>query len=243
RGVAGAYDRALKGIEACKKAGLEFQINTTITKRNLEDIDKIFDLVIELGAVAHHIFLLVPTGRGKAIEDEEIPPEEYERVLNWMYDKQHKMDTMIGEGHIVGHGSKMFMKATCAPHFFRVMHQRSKENGSNIAVGRAGLDSMTKGCLGGTGFAFISRTGDVFPCGYLPVSAGNVREKSFKTIWEDARLFNDLRDPKKLKGKCGACEYKIMCGGCRARAYARTGDYLAEEPYCIYKPKAWKAGA
>ncbi|MFQ5887443.1 MAG: SPASM domain-containing protein, partial [Candidatus Hydrothermarchaeales archaeon] len=230
-------------IEALKEAGMEFQINTTITKRNIGDIDKIFDLAVELGAAAHHIFLLVPTGRGKAIEDEEIPPEEYERVLNWMYDKQHEMDTRISEGHMRGHGSKMFMKATCAPHFFRVMHQRSKENGSNITVGRAGLDSMTKGCLGGTGFAFISRTGDVFPCGYLPVSAGNVRGKSFKTIWEDAGLFNDLRDPDKLKGKCGVCEYKIMCGGCRARAYARTGDYLAEEPYCIYKPKAWRKRA
>jgi radical SAM protein with 4Fe4S-binding SPASM domain len=102
---------------------------------------------------------------------------------------------------------------------------------------------MTSGCLGGTGFCFISRTGEVNPCGYLPVKAGNIRERSFKDIWLDSRLFNDLRDPKKLKGKCGKCEYKTRCGGCRARAYARYNDYLAEEPYCVYQPKSWKKGS
>lgn len=226
RKLPGAFDAAMKGIEACKKMGLDFQINTTVTKRNINDLQNIFDLAIKLGAEAHHIFLLVPTGRGKAIEDEEIPPEEYERVLNWMYDMQRS--------------KRMFMKATCAPHFFRVVDQRSKEEGLNITAGRTGLNAMTSGCLGGTGFCFISRTGEVNPCGYLPVKAGNIRERSFKDIWLDSRLFNDLRDPKKLKGKCGKCEYKIRCGGCRARAYARYNDYLAEEPYCVYQPKSWK---
>jgi radical SAM protein with 4Fe4S-binding SPASM domain len=96
---------------------------------------------------------------------------------------------------------------------------------------------MTKGCLGGTGFCFVSSTGDVFPCGYLPVLAGNIKKQSFKDVWENSKVFNDLRDVSKLKGKCGRCEYNTVCGGCRARAYAATGDYLEEEPYCIYVPK------
>ncbi|MEE8167785.1 MAG: heme b synthase [Candidatus Hydrothermarchaeales archaeon] len=229
RGMKGAYERSLKGIEACKEAGLEFQINTTVTKRNLDQLEHIFDQVVKLGAVAHHIFLLVPTGRGKALEDEEILPKEYERVLNWMYDMQKKMDS---EDSV-----RMFMKATCAPHFIRVIQQRSKEDGSNITLGRHGLDAITSGCMAGTAFCFISRYGEVNTCGYLPVKAGNIREQSFKEIWENSKLFNDLRDRKNLKGKCGACEYKVLCSGCRARAYARYNDYLAEEPYCVYQPK------
>ncbi len=230
----GAFDGAMRGIETLKDAGIDFQINTTVTKQNLDEIERVFDLAVRLGAVAHHIFLLVPTGRGKAIEDEEIPPAEYERVLGWMYEKQKEME---GKGH----GSmRMFMKATCAPHFFRVVDQREKENGGRgllQRVGRGRLDAMSKGCLGGTGFCFISRKGDVQPCGYLPVTAGNIKETPFREIWEDSKLFNDLRDPKKLKGKCGRCKYKLICGGCRARAYAKYNDYLEEEPYCVYEQR------
>lgn len=234
RGVRGAFDRALRGIEACKKAGLEFQINTTVTKHNVGDLQDIYNLAVELGAAAHHLFLLVPTGRGKAIEKEEIPPEEYERVLNWMYDVQK-------DGYSKANQPKIFMRATCAPHYLRVVKQRSKEDGLDIASGRKRLDALTSGCMGGISFAFISQIGDVNPCGYLPAKAGNIRERSFKDIWIGSKLFKELRNRRKLKGKCGACEYKILCGGCRARAYARYGDYLAEEPYCVYKPKAWVA--
>lgn len=221
RGVAGAYEEALRGIEACKKAGLEFQVNTTVTRRNLQELGKIHSKTKELGAAAHHIFLLVPTGRGKAIEDEEIPPEDYERVLNWMYDVRN-------EG--------LHMKATCAPHFVRVAHQRAKEAGEDRAS-KHGMDARMGGCMGGTGFAFISRRGEVNPCGYLPLKAGNIRGKSFREIWESAKLFLDLRNRAALQGKCGACEYKTACGGCRARAYARYGDYMQEEPYCVYTPR------
>ncbi len=221
RGVAGAYEEALKGINACKKAGLEFQVNTTVTRRNLQEIEKIHALTKELGAAAHHIFLLVPTGRGEAIEDEEIPPEDYERVLNWMYDVKD---------------DGVSMKATCAPHFVRIAHQRAMEGGRNTTM-KHGMDAMMGGCMGGTTFAFISRRGDVNPCGYLPLKAGNVREKSFREIWESAKLFLDLRNRRALKGKCGACEYRVACGGCRARAYAKHGDYMGEEPYCVYTPR------
>jgi heme b synthase len=223
RGVHGSYEKALRGIQACKKAGLEFQVNTTVTKRNLAELEQIHALTKELGAVAHHLFLLVPTGRGKAIEDEEIPPEDYERVLNWMYDVQD-------EG--------VFMKATCAPHYVRVTYQRAKKEGREVARGRHGMDAMMGGCMGGTAFAFISCKGEVNPCGYLPLKAGNVREESFREIWQDSELFRNLRNRKALKGKCGACEFKVACGGCRARAYAKYGDYMQEEPYCVYKPRS-----
>ncbi len=236
RGLSGAFENTLAGAKAAQEAGLDFQVNTTVTKRNVHDVQAIHDLAIEFGAVAHHIFLLVPTGRGEDLKDEEISPEEYEKVLNWMYDMQKKADGRApSSGHV-----QVFMKATCAPHFFRVMDQRSKEEGIEVTADGAGLNARTGGCLGGTGFCFISRTGDVNPCGYLPVSAGNIREQSFREIWEDSVLFKDLRDPRKLKGKCGKCEYKVACGGCRARAFAKYGDYLEAEPYCMYKPAGWK---
>ena len=222
RGESGAFDGALRGIDILKKEGLSFQINTTITKRNLEEIPRIYDLALGLGASALHIFLLVPTGRGEEIEHEEIPPAEYERVLNWFYDKSKDR--------------RIQLKATCAPHYFRIMRQRAKAEGIRITKETHGLEAMTKGCLGGSGFCFVSSKGDVYPCGYLPALAGNIRQKPFKVIWEKSKVFTDLRNPGMLTGKCGICEYRRVCGGCRARAYAATGDYLDEEPYCVYVP-------
>lgn len=222
RGEPGAFEGALRGIDILKNEGISFQINTTITKRNLEEIPRIYDLAIELEASALHIFLLVPTGRGEEIESEEIPPEEYERILNWFYDKSKD--------------KRMQLKATCAPHYFRIMRQRAKAEGIKITPQTHGFEAMTKGCLGGSGFCFVSSKGDVYPCGYLPALAGNIKQKPFKTIWEKSKVFNDLRDTGLLKGKCGICEYRNVCGGCRARAYAGNGDYLDEEPYCVYQP-------
>ncbi len=222
RGEPGAFEGAMRGIDILKKEEISFQINTTITKRNLAEIPGIYDLALELGASALHIFLLVPTGRGEEIEAEEIPPQEYERVLNWFYDKSK--------------GSRIQLKATCAPHYFRIMRQRAKAEGIKITRETHGLEAMTKGCLGGSGFCFVSSRGDVYPCGYLPALAGNIRQRPFRMIWEKSKVFNDLRNPAMLKGKCGACEYRMVCGGCRARAYAATGDYLDEEPYCVYVP-------
>jgi len=228
RGVKGAFEASLKGLEAVKRAGIDFQINTTITKRNINEIEDILNFVIKTGAVAHHIFLLVPTGRGKELVNEEIPPKDYERVLNWFYDKKKEVPIQL--------------KATCAPHFYRIMRQRAKEEGRKITFQTHGLDAMTRGCLGGTSFCFISHLGQVQPCGYLEIDCGNVRERPFDEIWGNSKVFNDLRDFSKLEGKCGICEYKKVCGGCRARAYARTGNYLAEEPYCVYEPKAKSRG-
>ncbi len=222
RGEPGAFEAALRGIDILKKEEMSFQINTTITKRNLAEIPRIYDLALGLKASALHIFLLVPTGRGEDIVEDEIPPDEYERVLNWFYDKSKD--------------KRLQLKATCAPHYFRIMRQRAKAEGIRITPETHGLEAMTKGCLGGSAFCFVSSKGDVYPCGYLPALAGNIRQKPFKVIWEKSHVFNDLRDPGKLKGKCSACEYRTVCGGCRARAYAATGDYLDEEPYCVYVP-------
>ncbi len=223
RGMPGAFEGARNGIEALKGAGVGFQINPTITKRNLDQIPAILDMAKDMDADALHIFLLVPTGRGKELQEEEIPPEEYENILNWFYDRQKDAGIQL--------------KATCAPHYFRIMRQRAKEEGIAISAKTHGYEAMTKGCLGGTGFCFVSSTGDVYPCGYLPALAGNIKDKGFQYVWERSRVFNDLRDVSKLKGKCGRCEYNKVCGGCRARAYAATGDYLDEEPYCVYNPK------
>jgi heme b synthase len=224
RQVDGAYEGALQGIRFAKEVGLEFQVNTTITQQNLEEIPTIQELAVELGAVAHHIFLLVPTGRGKYIIDQEISAKQYEETLNWFYDQQDKVPLQL--------------KATCAPHYYRILRQRAREEGKKITFETHGLDAVTRGCLGGTGFCFISHVGIVQPCGFLDVNCGDVNKTSFAEIWNESKVFKDLRDFSRLKGKCGLCEYRKVCGGCRARAYEATGDYLAEEPLCAYDPKA-----
>ena len=222
RAVEGAFEAAINGAELAKAAGIEFQINTTITKANLDQIPRIQALAVELGAVAHHIFLLVPTGRGKYILDQEITAAEYEETLNWFYDQRGK--------------TPMQLKATCAPHYYRILRQRAREDGQKVTFQSHGLDAVTRGCLGGTGFCFISHRGIVQPCGFLNLNCGDVTREAFDKIWRESEIFNNLRNFKKLKGKCGRCEYKSVCGGCRARAYEASGDYMAQEPLCSYTP-------
>lgn len=222
RGVDGAFDGAMNAIRSAKAAGLEFQINTTISKLNHDQIPEILTLAENLGAAALHIFLLVPTGRGKYIIDQEISAEDYESTLNWFYDQRDK--------------TRLQLKATCAPHYYRILRQRARAEGKTVSFQTHGLDAVTRGCLGGTGFCFISHTGIVQPCGFLDLNCGDVTRQSFAEIWRTSEVFLRLRDYKNLKGKCGICEYKAVCGGCRARAYEATGDYLAEEPLCAYQP-------
>jgi heme b synthase len=236
RKVPGAFAGTMVGIEAMKKVGLEFQINTTITKANLDQIKGIFDLTVSLGAVAHHIFLLVPTGRGKDMADQEIAPADYEKTLNWFYEESLRAPIQL--------------KATCAPHYFRIYHQRKgpeqeaakpvvRDTGKDAhRPGMGALHAMTRGCMGGSSFCFISHTGQVQPCGYLELDCGQTKEKGFEDIWTNSSVFNNLRDLNLYEGKCGRCEFTRVCGGCRARAFEITGNYLAEEPYCIYEPKA-----
>ncbi|MEW5802050.1 MAG: heme b synthase [bacterium] len=221
RGLPGAFQGAMDGIEEMRRVDLPFQINTTITQRNLDEIEDIAELAMKLRAQALHIFLLVPTGRGKNLEGDEISAAAYEKVLRWF--------------HEFGQQYPIQVKATCAPHYYRIVHQLSGK--LPVSHSHHGLSSYSRGCLGGTGFCFVSYKGDVCPCGYLPIVAGNIRDERLGRIWADSPLFHDLRDPDKLKGKCGRCEYRWICGGCRARAYQMSGDYLAEEPLCIYHPR------
>jgi heme b synthase len=219
----GAFAGAMAGIEELKKAGMEFQLNTTITSANLSQIKDILDLAKGLGAAAHHIFLLVPTGRGRDLAKQAITAAEYEETLMWFHEES--MDCSIQ------------LKATCAPHYFRIMHQ-NKAKGTEPKKKVAGhFQESTRGCLGGISFCFISHVGQVQPCGYLELDCGNVQKQNFAEIWENSAVFGNLRDLSKYGGKCGRCEFIKVCGGCRARAYEATGDYLAEEPLCLYQPK------
>lgn len=222
RGIPGAFDASMRGIRHLKRAGVPFQINTTVTRDNLADFKKIFNLCQKIGAAAWHIFLLVPMGRASELEDQVITAAEYEDVLNWFYDFRKTTD--------------MSLKATCAPQYYRIMRQRAHAENTPVTRECFGMDALTRGCLGGTGFCFISHTGQVQPCGYLELNCGNVRETPFPEIWEKSEIFQNLRNPDKYEGKCGKCEYHRVCGGCRARAYSMTGNYLGEEPLCAHRP-------
>jgi heme b synthase len=186
RKVKGAFESSLKGIELAKRGGLEFQINTTITQMNLHLIADILKLAVDLGAVAHHIFLLVPTGRGKELQDQEISALDYEKTLNWFYEQRERVPLQL--------------KATCAPHYYRILRQRAKKEGKKITPKEYGLDAMTRGCLGGISFCFLSHVGQVQPCGYLELDCGNVRKQSFKDIWENSPVFLNLRNTDGYKG-------------------------------------------
>lgn len=226
RGRMGAFNEAIAGIKQAQRAGIDIQINSTITKKNAALIGDLLDLALNMGAVAFHPFMLVPTGRGRELADVVLSPEEHERVLNWIYDKQVEL------------GDRIQFKPTDAPHYMRIAMQRRNGRTASTGQDHHALDAFTRGCLAGTGFCFISHVGRVQGCGYLDVEAGNVRVQGFASVWADSPAFKHLRDLSNLKGKCGVCEYRRPCGGCRARAYEATGDYLNEEPYCMHQPGA-----
>lgn len=226
RKVPGAFKGAIEGIELLKKAHIEFQINTSITRHNVGQAEEMLRLAVRLGAKAHHIFLLVPTGRARDMIEQEIDAQEYEKLLHWFYSMRREVP--------------IHLKATCAPHYYRVLRQEAHKRGEKVDYATYGLDAMTRGCLGGTSFCFISHVGMVQPCGYLELKCGDLNKATFRDIWENSEVFRSLRDFSAYKGKCGRCKYLRFCGGCRARAYEATGDFLAEEPLCIYQP-AWKA--
>jgi radical SAM protein with 4Fe4S-binding SPASM domain len=239
RGLAGSFDAAIRGFKALRQVGLPVQINTTVANHNKVQMEAMLQLAKDLDAVGLHLFLLVPVGCGVEIAEEQmINATEYEHVLNWLYDTERSEPDMQ-------------LKATCAPHYFRVMHtRRAGERRQGIerelpashdrqvnGHPHGQMHAATKGCLAGTGISFVSHRGEIFPCGYLPIEAGNVRQQSFVDIWQDSPLFAEMRNPDLLEGKCGACQFKSLCSGCRARAYGVTGNYMAEEPFCAYQPE------
>mgnify|MGYP001563056690 CR=1 FL=1 len=222
RSQPGAFDRALDGFQRLQLRGVSLQINTTITQHDVTQLDAMYELVVALGAEAWHLFMFVPVGCGLEIpEDQQLLAQQYEDVLQWI---AHKAQSR-----------QPFIRATCAPQYFRILARRRQLAGYRAA---SRLSTLTKGCLVGTGICFVSHKGEVFPCGYLPVSCGNVKREPFPAIWGSSGVLAALRDPDFLKGKCGACEFRRLCSGCRARAYAATGDYLTEEPCCAYAPAA-----
>ncbi|MBE0478976.1 radical SAM protein [Candidatus Aerophobetes bacterium] len=216
RGVPGAFSQAMRATELTKKMEFEFQINTTVTSYNLPDVPQILNLAAKMGAKSFHLFFLVPTGRGENLKDGEISPSEYEQILTFLVKNKDKFSLKV--------------KATCAPHYYRILHQEGK-------LSEKKGDKRATGCLGGISFCFISNVGKVQPCGYLQVKAGDLKKQSFTQIWEKSLVFNQLRHREKLKGKCKICMHRKICGGCRARAYAIYGDYMEEEPYCLYQPE------
>jgi len=225
RGLPGSFEEALRGIDALRRAELPVQINVTVARHNLSEVEQILSLALARGADAFHVFVLVPVGCGVEISDEaRLSPAETEKVLRWLFDKSLELRDRV---HI---------KATCAPQYYRIMHEVSRERGIAIQGATHGMHASTRGCLAGSAVCFISRTGDVQPCGYLPVRVGNVREQSFGDIWNNSDVFASLRDPSALGGKCGACGYRKLCAGCRARAFADTTDFLSEDPDCAYMP-------
>ncbi len=224
RKVQGAFQASLAGIDSLRRNGVSIQINTTLTRRNMNQLAEMLRLAENVGAEAFHVFLLVPTGRAKNMAGEEMNPQEYEETLLEFYR--------------LGKTTKLETKATCAPQYYRIMRQQAKAEGIEVNEQTFGLNARTRGCLGGLAFVFVSHTGDLQPCGYFDVQAGSVRETAFDVIWKDSELFNNLRDFSKLEGKCGKCNYLRFCGGCRARAFENTGDYMSEEPYCAHVPPA-----
>jgi len=233
RQVRGSYGWTMDCIAHAHAAGMPVQVNTTITRHNLADFDGLVRKMIDLKIVLWSVFFLVPTGRGQ--ERDEVTAEEYEWVFNRLYD--------------LSRSAPFDIKTTAAPHYRRVVLQRMKAErqrgerrsgpatGPGFHAGRDQIGRAAKGVNDGDGFVFISHTGEVYPSGFLPVSGGNVRRESLVEIYRNSPLFRALRDRDLLRGKCGMCEYKNVCGGSRARAYAVTGNYMESDPYCAYVPK------
>ncbi len=224
RNQEGAFRGIINAAELFRLNGIEFLINSSFTKRNQEEIPKVYNLAKELGATAWYMFMIVPTGRAEEIMQELISKEDYEEILDWHY-------------HMEKEEKEMLVRPTCAPHYYRIVLQNAKKEGSHFE--RRSLKFSTggsKGCIAGQLICLINVDGDILPCSYFPMPAGNILKQPFREIWENSELFKSLRDFKTYKGKCGSCEFLNVCGGCRARAYAVSGDYLDEEPFCGYVP-------
>ena len=235
RQVQGSFDHGLRILETAQRVGLSTQVNTVIRKANIADLDAMTALMTTLGVVFWEVFFLVPMGRAKP--EDVASADEFEAVFHRLYD--------------LSKTAPFDLKATAAPQYSRVVMQRKR---AEIAAGgdEDVTEVMTRGMhysqldgIGrarnvndGDGFVFISHTGDVMPSGFLPLPVGNIREHDIIDLYRSAPVFRQLRDRTLLKGKCGVCGYRDACGGSRARAYAMTGDHLAEEPFCAYEPPA-----
>ncbi|MCX7765230.1 MAG: radical SAM protein [Candidatus Sumerlaeia bacterium] len=228
RGIKGAFDRAIQGIQNINRLGVPTQINFTLARHNLFQLEAMFELALNLRVNALHLFMLVPVGCGLEIAPAEmLTPVEYESALKNFFQLALKF-------------KELETRATCAPHYYRILCQQHvnevNTEQAELQKIKSPIQRISRGCLAGINVCFISHRGDVYPCGYLPVPAGNIKETKIKTIWQEAKIFRGLWNYSLLTGKCGICMYKQICGGCRARAYAATGNYLSQEPFCVYQP-------
>lgn len=235
RGVPGSFDITMRAINWLHELEIPLQINTTVSRYIADKMDDMAKLIESLGVVLWSVFFLVPTGRGQA--SDMVSPVEHEKIMHWLYDLSKRVPFDI--------------KTTAAQHYRRVIIQRKmkeqQESGNfdirfedTLSQGLSvdGLGRAPKGVNDGNGFVFISHIGEVNPSGFLPINCGNIRETPLKEIYRNNHVFQDLRNPDKYKGKCGVCEFRYVCGGSRARAYAVSGDYMESEQYCTYIPKA-----
>jgi radical SAM protein len=245
RGLPGAWERTIQAIEWAKEAGIPVQVHSTISRHNVHDLDNLCALFEKLAIVMWNVFFLVPVGRGQL--GDLLSGEEFENVFGKIYELSHRVNFQI--------------KTTEAMHYRRYLlqhnleerrlghghpHGASAHDAAGYEAGTPTRDAQTR-TVGwatrrvndGKGFLFVSHTGNVYPSGFLPIHAGNIKQTPLQDIYRNAPIFKSLRYTSKLEGKCGACEYKEICGGSRARAYAVTGDPLAQEPCCIYQPKNW----
>ena len=219
RGVPGTYDRAIEALEDARLIGLETQLMTTVTRRNMHSLDQIAQIAAAVNVRMWSVFFLVVTGR--ALRGDDLMAEEYEQIFEKLYE--------------ISQWAPFDVKTTEAMHYRRYLARRNQEEPAPAAQAQRTV-WRTAGVSDGRGFVFISHTGEIYPSGFLPVSAGNVRRDSLVEVYRNSALFRSLRDPAGREGKCGVCEYTKLCGGSRARAYASTGNYLAEDPRCVYQP-------
>lgn len=241
RRVHGSYDRTLCILRDAVELGFIVQVGTTVSRHNVDDLAAIAERVVDIGANVWTLFFLVPTGRAQ--RDQMLTPAEHEQVFQWLYAFSRE--------------APFHVRSIAAQHYRRVVlegqrAERKQEQGAGSPESprweytgtgfSASLDrqrpapSSMRGVNDGNGFCFVSHVGDVYPSGFLQLTAGNVRHTPLVDIYRDAPVFRELRRPDLLKGKCGRCEYRAVCGGSRARSYALTGDYLAPDPSCVYVP-------
>lgn len=227
RGEDGSFEQTLAAVRDAREAGVPLQVNTTVCARTVDELPAIRDLVADLGVAMWSVFFLVPVGRGRVLDP--VDPERAEAVMSWLAD--------------VSDEAPFGVKTTEAPMYRRVAVERRRDDaagGPAAADGGVPRDvTGRRGIVAGDGFAFVSHVGEVYPSGFLPESAGNVRDRSVVDLYRHSDLFESLRDRSKLTGKCGACPYSRLCGGSRSRAYAHTGDPLASDPLCPFVPPAY----
>ena len=218
----GAFKSVMRCIEIFKKHNIPFLINSSFTKRNQKDIAETLRMATELGAMAWFMFVIIPTGRGAGVTEEFIDKDTYVEILKWHYEREKE--------------GKIRMRPVCAPFYFRLKKEWGDKENIKDKSSPLGFIS-DRGCIGAVGGVFVSKEGMVTPCSYFPFEVGHVRKNSIREIWENSPRLNELRDFDNYQGDCHYCEYRVVCGGCRALAYFFKGNHLEKDPYCDYKPK------